>query len=111
MTNPTPPGQVPEALRLAEILEGDYCPDWFYEQGVDEVAAELRRLHAENERLAALVEAQQPAPSAAADPQLLKFYGVTTDAELIAAQARHIERLQAKLPQNQSFAPQRVREG
>ena len=36
----------PEALRLAEILEGDYCPDWFYEQGVDEVAAELRRLHA-----------------------------------------------------------------
>ena len=56
----------PEALRLAEILEGDYCPDWFYEQGVDEVAAELRRLHAENERLAALVEAQQPAPSAAA---------------------------------------------
>lgn len=61
--------------------------------------------------VAALVEAQQPAPSAAADPQLLKFYGVTTDAELIAAQARHIERLQAKLPQNQSFAPQRVREG
>ena len=41
----------PEALRLAEILEGDYCPDWFYEQGVDEVAAELRRLHAENESL------------------------------------------------------------
>ena len=36
----------PEALRLAEILEGDYCPDWFYEQGVDEVSAELRRLHA-----------------------------------------------------------------
>lgn len=41
----------PEALRLAEILEGDYCPDWFYEQGVDEVAAELRRLHAENTTL------------------------------------------------------------
>lgn len=41
----------PEALRLAEILEGDYCPDWFYEQGVDEVYAELRRLHAENEAL------------------------------------------------------------
>lgn len=36
----------PEALRLAEILEGDYCPDWFYEQGVDEVSAELRRQHA-----------------------------------------------------------------
>lgn len=36
----------PEALRLAEILEDDYCPDWFYEQGVDEVAEELRRQHA-----------------------------------------------------------------
>ena len=41
----------PEALRLAEILEGDYCPDWFYEQVVDEVAAELLRLHAENAAL------------------------------------------------------------
>ena len=41
----------PEALRLAEILEGDYCPDWFYEQGVDEAAAELRRLHALNAEL------------------------------------------------------------
>lgn len=39
----------PKALRLAEILEGDYCPDWFYEIGVDEVCAELRRLHAEIE--------------------------------------------------------------
>lgn len=51
------------------------------------------------------------APAGAVDPQLLKFYGVTTDAELIAAQAAHIERLQAKLPQAPSFAPQRVREG
>lgn len=32
---------------------------------MDAAAAELRRLHAENERLAALVEAQQPAPLAA----------------------------------------------
>ena len=30
-------------------------------------AVDFNRLHAENERLAALVEAQQPAPSAAAD--------------------------------------------
>ena len=51
MTTPTKAAELPEALRLAEILEGDYCPDWFYEQGVDEVAAELRRLHAENETL------------------------------------------------------------
>ena len=46
----------PEALRLAEILEGDYCPDWFYEQGVDEVAAELRRLHARVAELEAQLE-------------------------------------------------------
>lgn len=67
----------------------------------------------ESDREAALncVDVLWEAASAPADPQLLKFYGVTTDAELIAAQARHIERLQAKLPQTQSFAPQRVREG
>ena len=46
-----------------------------------------------------------------ADSQLLQFYGVTTDAELIAAQAAHIEKLQAKLTKTPSFAPQRVREG
>ena len=44
-TQHTGAAELPEAIRLAEILEGDYCPDWFYEQGVDEVAAELRRLH------------------------------------------------------------------
>lgn len=188
----------PEALRLAEILEGDYCPDWFYEQGVDEVAAELRRLHAENttlqqgydaarleidglharvQELGAMLRQQleaigaggveplrsrlhqiehdhfrdvtkmvtaQSAPAAApaphpapvaqgaayvdadramraaqpegaqqsgTNPELLKFYGATTDAELIAAQAAHIEKLQAKLTKTPSFAPQRVREG
>ena len=47
----------PEALRLAEILEGDYCPDWFYEQGVDEVAAELRRQHTRIAELEAQIEA------------------------------------------------------
>lgn len=47
----------PEALRLAEILEGDYCPEWFYEQGVDEVAAELRRQHARITELEAQLEA------------------------------------------------------
>ena len=31
------------------------------------------------------------------DEQLCKFYGVTTYAELVAAQARHIEKLQAKV--------------
>ena len=51
------------------------------------------------------------APAQTADSQLLQFYGVTTDAELIAAQAAHIEKLQAKLTKTPSFAPQRVREG
>lgn len=31
-----------KAETLAEILEGDYCPDWLYETGVDEIAAHLR---------------------------------------------------------------------
>lgn len=54
----------PEALRLADIADDEA---WAFVIGVrKEIAAELRRLHAENERLAALVEAQQPAPSAAA---------------------------------------------
>lgn len=52
-----------------------------------------------------------PAEQPACDTQLFKFYGVNTSAELIAAQARHIEKLQAKLPPTPSFAPQRVRKG
>lgn len=43
--------------------------------------------------------------------QLMKFYGAGSLAELIGAQAKHIERLQAKLPPSPSLAPQRVREG
>src|SRR4051812_14338456 len=45
------------------------------------------------------------------DPQLCKFYGVTTFPELVAAMERHITKLQTKLPQTPSLAPQRVREG
>ena len=47
----------PEALRLADALE---CRTTSWTNKVF-AAAELRRLHAENERLAALVDAQQPA--------------------------------------------------
>ena len=58
----------PEALRLAGAVDhwarGDYG---LRGDEMRKAAAELRRLHYENERLAALVEAQQPAPSAAAD--------------------------------------------
>lgn len=43
--------------------------------------------------------------------QLMKHYGVTTLEALVDMQSYHIEKLQAKLPQAPSFAPQRVREG
>jgi hypothetical protein len=43
--------------------------------------------------------------------QLMKFYGVSTLQQLVDAQARHVEKLQAKLPATPSLAPQRVREG
>lgn len=63
------------------------------------------------DRTHALRASHGQAPAQTADSQLLQFYGVTTDAELIAAQAAHIEKLQAKLTKTPSFAPQRVREG
>lgn len=52
----------PEALRIADDVDevARTYPD------MAEVSAELRRQHAENARLAALVGTQQPAPSAAA---------------------------------------------
>ena len=57
---------------------------------------------------AALIDA---APPQAGHDDLRRFYNVTTDAELIAAQARHIEKLQAKLPAVRDEQPRRVREG
>ena len=50
----------PEALRLAEILEGGYSLAWLYERGGYEVSAELRRQHA----LIAALEAQLEAVGA-----------------------------------------------
>jgi len=41
----------PEALRLAELLDSDFDPDWMVMEGYDQIAAELRRLHGEVERL------------------------------------------------------------
>lgn len=55
-----------EALRHASYLEDFFISEVVNATRARQIAAELRRLHAENERLAALVEAQQPAPSAAA---------------------------------------------
>lgn len=43
--------------------------------------------------------------------QLAKFYGVNTKNELIAAQANHIEKLQAKLPPLRDEQPRKLREG
>lgn len=73
-TNTASGAAAPEALRLADAIdpfERKSAPDHL----TSKVAAdELRRLHAENERLAALVEAQQPAPSAEKyDDTLLPF--------------------------------------
>lgn len=61
----------PEALRLADLLldlqtgmgprRPSHPDDAHCWDGYTQASAELRRLHAENERLAALVEAQQPA--------------------------------------------------
>jgi hypothetical protein len=101
----------PEALRLADALavESDSAIKSVKYSTAKKAAAELLRQHARIAELEAHIAA---APQAApADMQLLKFYGVATAAELIAAQAKHIEKLQSKLPQNPSFAPQQVREG
>lgn len=43
--------------------------------------------------------------------QLMRFYGVDTLAALVKAQARHVEKLQAKLPPTPSLTPQQAREG
>ena len=47
----------PEALRLAEILEGGYSLAWLYERGGYEVSAELRRQQARITDLEAQLEA------------------------------------------------------
>jgi hypothetical protein len=45
----------PVKERLAEILAGDYCPHWFYEENMDEIVAELRRQYEEIEAKDALL--------------------------------------------------------
>ena len=78
--------QQPEALRLAEILEGDYCPDWFYETGVDEVSAELRAQHARITELEAqLAQRFDAADMATAAAQGFRD-GATATAQPVAEQ-------------------------
>ena len=53
MTKPTPHGQVPEALRLADDLEASSHFPGNMRSCNNAAAAELRRLHVENEALRA----------------------------------------------------------
>ena len=57
MTNPTPHGQVPEALRLAEEITNLECSSEAVAKTIAAAADELCRLHVEN----ASLRAQQPA--------------------------------------------------
>ena len=72
MTNPTPPGQVPEALRLADALER---PGYGWHTTPAQCAAVLRRLHAENEAL----RTQQPAPDGAPPGAYVNGAGIKAD--------------------------------
>ncbi len=54
MTNPTPHGQVPEALRLAHIFDNPLPPEW---PDMVAAAAELRRQHTRIAELEAQLEA------------------------------------------------------
>lgn len=79
MTNPTPHGQVPEALIYANDLQCESADGHISVNTAKKAATALLRLHAEDELLAALVEAQQPAPSAAAAQE--QHYGPLRDAD------------------------------
>ena len=61
----------PEALRLADAIDSDFDPDWMHEEGYDQIAAELRRLHEVN---AELVEALW---------ELVKWYGARDDDDVL----------------------------
>lgn len=40
-----------KALQLADLIDSDFDPDWMAEEGYDQIAAELRRLHSVNAEL------------------------------------------------------------
>ena len=76
MTNPTPHGQVPEALRLAEEITNLECSSEAVAKTIAAAADELCRLHVENASLRAALAAsptptaeQQAAPKAAPGEQ------------------------------------------
>lgn len=95
-----------EALKLAANRLSHAALDYEHgTQGRDELeewAAEAR---------AALSTPAADPRQAGVHAELMRFYGISTDAALIEAQAAHIEKLQAKLPRNDMPAFTRVREG
>ena len=106
LTTPSkePAGAVAVELRLVRsILRG-------YPQSFARADA-LRAVDKAEAALASHPEAPPASAPAAEVARLMRFYAVDSIDALIAAQAEHIEKLQSKLPQAPSFAPQRVREG
>ena len=65
MTNPTPHGQVPEALRLAHIFDNPLPPEW---PDMVAAAAELRRQHTRIAELEAQIEALSGVQALSAAP-------------------------------------------
>ena len=68
MTNPTPHGQVPEALRLAHIFDKPLPPEW---PDMVAAAAELRRQHARIAELEAQIEALGGVQALSAAPEAI----------------------------------------
>ena len=101
MTNPTPHGQVPEALRLAHIFDNPLPPEW---PDMVAAAAELRRQHARIAELEAVgaggVQPLQPTPKAARTPHLLAadHKGMRVDYSGLLSQCRRA--LQSREPAN-----------
>jgi hypothetical protein len=90
----TNPEDLIAALKVDEPVDVPSPSDVHFAQAQGQAAAAPRSSEAEADCLA-----------------LMKFYGARTLAELVNAQAHHIEKLQAKLPPTPSLAAQRVREG
>jgi len=101
------------AMEALQYIGGYFCDS---DEG-DDWHLKHHALHA-LERIKNAAPAAQAAPTiqdplmvAAPLTDLHKFYGVENDADLIAAQQHHIEKLQARMSAMPSLAPQRIREG
>lgn len=98
------------AFNLGQIYLQQADSDSYAEQ--DKSRSTYKKYKALLEETCTTLAASAPAPQQEpTNAVLLKFYGVETDVDLIAAQAAHIEKLQAKLQPTPSFAPQQIRKG